>query len=165
MTKSKTKITYAFIVAALAVALSSSYITAPVMAQGAGLKIRSVSCVQNPDNSVTCSGTVSGAGTGATVTVVATGTLSSGCRTGENNQGDPPGQQTNIQASGTAPITDSREGGSTPFSATTNAVTGPQPSCPSANMDPYFIVDFTSATVTINSPNKQPAIAENVPVN
>jgi hypothetical protein len=165
MRTTKTILTYA-IIAALVVALASSYITSPVLAQGAGLKFKGpVTCRQNADNSVTCSGNVSGAGTGATVTVDATGTSSSGCTTGKNKQGDPPGQQTNIRASGTAPVTPSETGGSTPFSVTTNAVQPePQPSCPSANMSPYSTVDFTSAIVTVKSPNKQD-IFTTVPVN
>jgi hypothetical protein len=166
MTKPKMKITYAFIVAALAVALSSSYIIAPVMAQGQGLKFRGlVTCTQQGDTvgaTVTCTGNVSGAGTGATVDLAVTGTTTSGCKT-LSGAGDPPGQQANIVATGTAPIADSETGGSTPFSVTTTPVAGPAPSCPSANMTPYFTVDFDSATVTVHSPGKQD-ISRVVPV-
>jgi hypothetical protein len=165
MTKPKMKITYAIIIAALAVALSSSYITTSVLAQGQGLKFKgAVTCVQNGTGvgaTVTCTGNVSGAGTGSTVDLIATGTVTSGCKT-NSGAGDPPGQQANIGASGTAPITIAG-GGSSPFSVTTDPVPGPAPTCPSANMTPYFTVDFNSATVTVHSPGKQD-ISRVVPV-
>ncbi len=152
------KITYAIIIATLAVAMSSSYMTAPVKAAGAGLKfVGPITCQQVGTGAgayVTCSGNVSGAGTGATATVTAHGTSISGCRTGSSDQGNPPGQQTPLTTTGTSPITASREGGSTPFTVSSNPVSGPTTSCPSSNMTPYFTVTFTTADVCVSSPNK-----------
>ena len=91
---------------------------------------------------IECSGNVAGAGTGAIATVSAT--VTTGCINPGSKSQEPKGlQDTAVTGSAEVP---SVEGGSTPFTVTSNAIVI---DCPGQQTP--TVVDVTTATVTVTA--------------
>jgi hypothetical protein len=110
----------------------------------------------NPDNSVTATGEVSGAGTGGEATLTAFADV---IRTCTNNGGhNPPGQIRETVTVAGQVIFDTTNSGRGTFTVSTEAVTTASVAqCPPGMASTNVIVNFTSAELVVtalNNPNK-----------
>jgi hypothetical protein len=114
--------------AIVATALVSMLMLVPTdaLAQGAGLNFKEgPNCTIAPNTFVIrCTGSVSGAGTGAVAKIEATASVTSGCINPGSKDQQPSGLRTTTQQlTGSQPLP-TATGGSTPFYVSSNAVTG-----------------------------------------